>query len=140
MSPVIFFIISPITLHISSFFAMIINLIFLNIFIQGIIFFKSVINFIFLRFNTVKFLILIVIILTFNYNYFLNSYNSNVKNNEYNDYRNELFLIIKEIKSYQSTNPNAHILTFDRNLQIWSIMNDIKFKVRLRRVSHLKPV
>ena len=131
MSPVIFFIISPITLHISSFFAMIINLIFLNIFIQGIIFFKSVINFIFLRFNTVKFLILIVIILTFNYNYFLNSYNSNVKNNEYNDYRNELFLFIKEIKSYQSTNPNAHILTFDRNLQIWSIMNDIKFIIPL---------
>ena len=71
-SPIVFFLISPVTLHISSFFAMIINLIFLNIFLQIIIFLKEFLNSISLKFNYIKFLFIIFCILFFNYNYFIN--------------------------------------------------------------------
>ena len=130
-APIVFFLISPVTLHISSFFAMIINLIFLNIFLQIIVFLKKFLNSIVLKFNSTKFLFLIFCAIFFNYNYLINFYQSKINDEKYSVYRNELYLITEEINDYKKKNPDLKILTFDRNLQVWSIMNNIKYIVPL---------
>ena len=122
LGPILFFLISNKSCVIYHF----VNFTILNAFLFLIIFTQIIFkNFIKFKVNNVFFLIFVVISLSF---ITYNEINKNQKNNieQTVEYKKEFNLITKKIKKSYKID-EISLLTFETNLMVWAIMNDIKY-------------
>ena len=127
IAPFLFFIISNKSLFISPFLANIVFFIFVTFMFQFLIFFKKFLNYFFSESSSLKFYIFLIIIFLIQSTYTYKNYQEKIHDEKYINYRNDFSNITEQISEIKKYNPEIEILTFDRVLQIWLIMNDFKF-------------
>ena len=59
--------------------------------------------------------------------YTYKDYQNKIQDEKYINYRNSISNITEQLIEIKKDKPEIEVLTFDRVLQIWLIMNDVKF-------------
>jgi len=127
IAPFLFFIVSNKSLFISPFLGNIVFFIFVTFMFQFLIFSKKFLNYFFSESSSLKFYIFLIIIFLIQSTYSYKYYQEKIQDENYIKYRNSFSNITEQIIEIKKYNPEIEVLTFDRVLQIWLIMNDVKF-------------
>ena len=127
IAPFVFFIVSNKSLFISPFLANIVFFIFVTFMFQFFIFSKNFLNYFFKRYSLLKFYCLLIVIFFIQSTYTYKNYQNKLQDETYISYRNDFSNITEQLIKIQKNSPEIEVLTYDRLLQIWLIMNDVKF-------------
>jgi hypothetical protein len=125
ISPIIFFLISNRSLHISPFLGLITTFIFLNYFFILLILIRFIYNKYFNRKFFISFYIILLFVICFQFFSDFNKFKNESQNSK--QYRLEFFKVTTILNNFKNKNKDVEILTLDRMLQLWAIMNNYKY-------------